>query len=1072
MAEGNLHLSALTCRRDQILAAWVLSKCGPAGTAALARIAITACRHASSPRSSRRRRSTTARRVSLDETSSIFEQDSWTNTSSFFTSTPSGAGDMESTDRSVLKRSVQSWAKRVRSLPPITASLQKWINEQPVPPASTRMLACWALCQSVLPVYSIPFQIDRQSTQEQLRVGLRGRGTDQCADGVHGRNGILDLSLLATQPPATVGTVSSSAMLLGVHAGEDAAGEDAASLASDTRHPDAQQHLSTDGAALLSVSAVGSPASSTTVEQHNSPQVGAGFGASIGVGGRSISLQHQRSSYSSRPRTEDAPHFFLTTCKPDLFQEVARGRCSIALLRRLVNEVHPLKSESKPTLSKQAQSGFGGPKGCLKLAEFCVVNSTSVQTISALNAGESHALAEASAAVSIGRNESDDEWLFKQGSHYVKLVFSSPALVSRLHAWRTEAEVLHEARAPLQSEGVTSEISSKSLFDYSSVVGLESSLSTPAKDNVQPASQHSFASDAAIDSLKQTVWQLQEDVCLHIILHDVSQDAALAALSQLATLPARYLSHRTLQALKCIGALEIVPRFCRGPSGAEMAAASIATSSTATSASGGRYGRGKAAFEHGGIGTHTSSSEARRDTKKMQAELRAEVFRALANPLLSSRLFSDQSFLRFLIRCLKSPYYKVRIATACLLKFYTVAEHHSDGTSDSQLLPALVTSMLDKSLPADIALQTIACVPGGAEVIVGLVRALAVKSSPTLLLSHALHFAQSGRPNSTHRAAPRHGGSWDTDDTSQWRRQQAVAIRKRVNFLCSGQSFAAALFDSITALPSWVIEQATPRNELLASLRGLISRPASPRNMQNSSSNPSQHTGRRVSRTLKSKKSPVGTTPRAARTRTLAIRSYGFLVRRIVQSAAPGKQRVPGSAKTKVDPFDIRTALSFLDRVIRECAARRAHAGNAILAAEAARQIAHFGEAGELLLVSTLLSSDNVLEDRHDASFEALNVQMAATVQMSVLPGLVLLPPSSSAIVFLLRLAAATSTAYRLRLRLRLEATSSPESSSGQPRRSLEQKLAAVLRLCAALSVALSNVRSCSIDCWRLVSNI
>lgn len=80
----------------------------------------------------------------------------------------------------------------------------------------------------------------------------------------------------------------------------------------------------------------------------------------------------------------------------------------------------------------------------------------------------------------------------------------------------------------------------------------------------------------------------------------------------------------------------------------------------------------------------------------MRAELRAEVFRALAAaPLLSSKLFvptdddvdgtmhADASYVRFLSRCLRSPHYKVRVASAGLLQHCAGVHFRTPGqTSD------------------------------------------------------------------------------------------------------------------------------------------------------------------------------------------------------------------------------------------------------------------------------------------------------------------------------------------------------------------------------------------------------
>ena len=606
-----------------------------------------------------------------------------------------------------------------------------------------------------------------------------------------------------------------------------------------------------------------------------------------------------------------------------------------------------------------------------------------------------------------------------------------------------------------------------------------------------PGTQRSFQTASKTETIH---WGMQEDVLLHVLLHDVSRHAALAALAQLAVLPGRCLSPRTLQALMCMGALELIPRFCRGPTAAEIAASSLASTATATSFRRGSH-RDTSGSANGNGSNGLAGMDAAAEVKKQRAELRAEVFNALASaPLLSSKLFAgDNSYAHFLARCLRSPYYKVRVASAGLLRFYTAEveparkqNSHDRRHRHDQVLPSLVAAMLDNLLPDDVALQTMMCVPGGASVVVDLLHSFAVRASPARLLAHALHFAPYGANSpqydhavGQHPRDPRLSTLRADDNPVRIRRQRAAAVRKRVDLLVSSRSFRTTVLEALPALPSTIVLNSDSRAELFTALRGIIHntvdgpsshssagragtqpRRQSVRGQRSSLYGNGRHgagcTGTATSVSKKhSKASPL------TQARVAAVRAYGSLARRVAaetaavesQSSTAGNFRAEGGAD--VNKFDLRTIFSFLDRTLRSCAAggQRRQEGSAAVAAECARQIARFGDAGELLLISTLTHSiwNNI------ATMSTDDIVGSATVQASLLPGVVMLPSSSALPALLVRLGEVVATISRLRLRqqgLHLHVQKLNEDA-------LRREIGTAQRLAQALARATAQVHSC-----------
>ena len=297
--------------------------------------------------------------------------------------------------------------------------------------------------------YSVPFFVDRRCTRDQhghhMRVGSGG--------------GVLNMSLSAMQPPPSAEARSSSSILLEVHANEEstlpataASGTANATTTSTTNSNGAFETtaaaaaaaaavtatgsgVEADDAALLAVSALGSPrgvAGGSATKKKGTPSgrsppgvTGAshGFGSSIGVGGRRIfqderqrqqaygdgdrydgsSAAPQQANGGSATAIDDTDsnraHFFLGTCQPDLFQEVARARCSMQVLSGVLNEIHPVKrypaSAHRGTSRPDAQIASSSRDRDLemRLARFCVLNCPAAQTLAVLTPAEARALA-------------------------------------------------------------------------------------------------------------------------------------------------------------------------------------------------------------------------------------------------------------------------------------------------------------------------------------------------------------------------------------------------------------------------------------------------------------------------------------------------------------------------------------------------------------------------------------------------------------------------------------------------------------------------------------------------------
>lgn len=700
-----------------------------------------------------------------------------------------------------------------------------------------------------------------------------------------------------------------------------------------------------------------------------------------------------------------------------------------------------------------------------------------------------------------------DSWLLRRGAFNVALTFSAPALVAQLHTHATAATVSAESvSTPLQSRVFSTMAHSLASPHFP----LNTTTNTPVNRGHNSGADTSGTSEVfstpgvtvrsfqTVSKAESIHWGIQEDVLLHVLLHDVSRHAALAALAQLAVLPGRCLSPRTLQALMCMGALELIPRFCRGPTAAEMAAASLASTATATSFRRGGHRDAQSNNANGGVGSDgLAGMDAAAEVKKQRAELRAEVFNALASaPLLSSKLFAgDVSYAHFLARCLRSPYYKVRVASAGLLRFYTAevdpGTRNNNHHRHDQVLPSLVAAMLDNLLPDDVALQTMMCVPGGASVVVDLLHSFAVRASPARLLAHALHFAPYGA-NSAHHDRGSGGGGQQArdprlstlradDNPVRIRRQRAAAVRKRVDLLVSSRSFRTTVLEALPALPSSIVLNSDSRAELFAALRGIIHnnvdgssshgsstgragttqppRRQSVRGQRSSLYGNGRHgAGSRSTPTSASKKQSKASPLTQAR--VAAVRAYGSLARRVAAetAAAMESQSIAGGnvwaaeGADAVNKFDLRTIFSFLDRTLRSCAAggQRRQEGSAAVAAECARQIARFGDAGELLLVSSLTHS--IWNDV--ATMSTDDIVGSATVQASLLPGVVMLPPSSALPALLVRLGEVVATISRLRLRqqgLQLHVQSLDESA-------LRREIGTACRLAQALVRATAQV--------------
>lgn len=458
----------MSCRRDQILAAWTLSKCGSEGLALLSRIATAACRHARA-RSPHRVRpnggshstwsssSSSASSFANNENSSLLGTSSFAMHSSTFIAAPPSSLVR-------LAKTCKAQAKRLNHVPPLSIELDEWLSDQPHPPATTRVLAAWGLCEAATPGYSVPFSIDRQSTHEQLRHGdsldsnFRGNPPlHACTSTVHSAGGSLSLFLQAVQPPASAGADAASCVLLDTQAGvkeghqatkTHALNISASAASASTRRAGVAKALDADDAALLSMSSI-APRNHASPPAASSSGLGGGdnvsaasafgsrstcFGSSIGVGGRSIFMQEQQQhmqhgwganppvgasgtataagAAAARPQSsESRPHYFLNDCKPDLYQELARARCSVQILAGVLDEIHPSKRNAffhgggqgqvqSEQASRQSPNGAhhhreetGGSSSfyrrCdLRLARFCVINSPAAQTLAVLNAAE------------------------------------------------------------------------------------------------------------------------------------------------------------------------------------------------------------------------------------------------------------------------------------------------------------------------------------------------------------------------------------------------------------------------------------------------------------------------------------------------------------------------------------------------------------------------------------------------------------------------------------------------------------------------------------------------------------
>ena len=427
----------MSCRRDQILAAWTLGKCGSEGLALLSKIATAACRHARahSPRrvhpdgGSHTSRSTVS--FFADTNSSLLGTSSFAmHSSTFIATAPSSLVR--------LAKTCKSQAKKLNHLPSLSIELDAWLSDQPHPPATTRVLAAWGMCEAATPGYSVPFSIDRQSTREQLRHGDSLASTfhgnaplHACTSTVHSAGGSLSLFLHAVQPPASAGADAASCVLLDAQAGVKghqvikARALNAAAASVSTRHAGVAKALDADDAALLSMSSIAprthaSPVKSRAIDGDDL-SASTGFGSSIGVGGRSIFMQEQHMQSVSvaspaygaggTPSSESRPHYFLNDCKPDLYQELARARCSVQILAGVLDEIHPSKRnaffhvgqvKSEPASRQRAgahkheeeekRSSSFYRRCDLRLARFCVINSPATQTLAVLNATEATGL--------------------------------------------------------------------------------------------------------------------------------------------------------------------------------------------------------------------------------------------------------------------------------------------------------------------------------------------------------------------------------------------------------------------------------------------------------------------------------------------------------------------------------------------------------------------------------------------------------------------------------------------------------------------------------------------------------